>query len=150
MNRELLNAIEGIIKERDETMLLTFEHVRRVQILTYEFLEKLLSSVIFHDKSKFNRQEFDDLVAQEVSGKKEYAKDDPHYSFNPHHPEHYENGIDDMNLLTIVEMLSGWKVDAEEQNRPFSEILKEYNQKYKVNDQLRKILENTAKQLNWL
>ena len=32
-----------------------------------------------------------------------------HYAVNGHHPEHYPNGIADMNLLDLIEMLADWK-----------------------------------------
>ena len=31
-----------------------------------------------------------------------------HYKRNRHHPEHFENGIKDMNLIDILEMLIDW------------------------------------------
>lgn len=31
-----------------------------------------------------------------------------HYSINPHHPEHYENGICGMNIVDLSEMLIDW------------------------------------------
>jgi hypothetical protein len=33
---------------------------------------------------------------------------DHHYAENRHHPEHYKNGISDMNLIDIVEMFCDW------------------------------------------
>ncbi len=32
-----------------------------------------------------------------------------HYSKNKHHPEHWDNGIEDMRLLDIVEMFLDWR-----------------------------------------
>ena len=32
-----------------------------------------------------------------------------HYEINSHHPEHYKNGIEDMTLFDIIEMLMDWK-----------------------------------------
>ena len=33
---------------------------------------------------------------------------DHHYKHNAHHPEHYKNGIDGMNIVDIVEMFCDW------------------------------------------
>ena len=36
-----------------------------------------------------------------------------HYKNNRHHPEHFENGINDMTLIDIVEMVCDWMAAAE-------------------------------------
>ena len=32
-----------------------------------------------------------------------------HYEDNCHHPEHYRNGIHDMNMVDLIEMLCDWR-----------------------------------------
>jgi len=32
-----------------------------------------------------------------------------HYKINRHHPEHYQNGIDDMSIYDLLEMICDWK-----------------------------------------
>lgn len=34
---------------------------------------------------------------------------DHHYAKNRHHPEHFENGIQGMNLVDLIEMFCDWK-----------------------------------------
>ena len=34
---------------------------------------------------------------------------DHHYANNRHHPEHWPNGINDMTLMDLIEMLADWK-----------------------------------------
>jgi len=36
-----------------------------------------------------------------------------HYALYRHHPEHFQNGIDDMNLIDLVEMFADWKASSE-------------------------------------
>jgi hypothetical protein len=35
-----------------------------------------------------------------------------HYAANRHHPEYFKDGINDMNLIDIVEMLADWMASA--------------------------------------
>jgi len=36
-----------------------------------------------------------------------------HYKNNRHHPEHFNNGIDEMNLVDLIELLCDWKAASE-------------------------------------
>lgn len=36
-----------------------------------------------------------------------------HYAMNDHHPEHHPNGVQDMHLGQIIEMLADWKASTE-------------------------------------
>ena len=69
-----------------------------------------------------------------------------HYAHNRHHPEHHKNGIKDMNLIDLIEMLCDWKSSSMRHND--GNILKsiEINQsRFGYSEDLRIILENTAK-----
>ena len=69
-----------------------------------------------------------------------------HYAVNRHHPEHYPNGINGMDLVDIVEMLCDWKAASLRQHD--GNLLKsiEANAKrFNINKQLLEILLNTAK-----
>mgnify|MGYP001576204131 CR=1 FL=1 len=69
-----------------------------------------------------------------------------HYAYNRHHPEHFKHGIKDMNLIDILEMLCDWKSSSMRHND--GNILKsiEINQsRFDFSDELRTLLENTAK-----
>lgn len=69
-----------------------------------------------------------------------------HYAVNRHHPEHYPNGVNGMDLVDIVEMLCDWKAASLRQHD--GNLLKsiEANAKrFNINKQLLEILENTAK-----
>jgi hypothetical protein len=116
-----------------------------------------------HDNSKFSPEEFD-VYAANVQHFNKYVFDtkeerelreriEPgavhHRKRNRHHPEHFENGIDDMNLIDVLEMLVDWKSASTrtpgDSLRKGLPILKE---KYNISPQLLKILENTAKDFN--
>ena len=69
-----------------------------------------------------------------------------HYDMNPHHPEHYKNGIKDMDLVDICEMICDWKAASERHND--GDIMKsiEINQeRFGYSDELKSILKNTVK-----
>jgi hypothetical protein len=64
----------------------------------------------------------------------------------PHHPEHFKDGVDDMNLLDIMEMFCDWKAAGERHND--GNILKSIERnadRFGLSPQLVRILENTAK-----
>jgi hypothetical protein len=71
-----------------------------------------------------------------------------HNANNRHHPEHYANGIKDMTLVDILEMICDWKSSSMRHND--GNILKsiELNQKrFGFSEELKQILINTA---HWL
>ena len=73
-----------------------------------------------------------------------------HYANNRHHPEHYPNGIDDMNLLDLIEMFCDWKAATLRHND--GNLLKsiEHNAKrFKMSKQLETIFNNTAELIDY-
>ena len=76
---------------------------------------------------------------------------DHHYVHNTHHPEHYPNGIDGMSLLDLTEMLMDWKVASERHPGAMSiaDSIELSSQRFSVNEQLKKILLNTAREIGW-
>ena len=72
-----------------------------------------------------------------------------HYATYRHHPEHFQNGINDMNLIDIVEMIADWKAASERQKDGNLLVSIEKNAKrFHLDDQLKQILINTAKTLD--
>lgn len=72
-----------------------------------------------------------------------------HYATYRHHPEHFQNGINDMNLIDIVEMIADWKAASERQKDGNLLVSIEKNAKrFHIDDQLKQILINTAKTLD--
>jgi hypothetical protein len=143
----------------------TLEHIRKVQYLLEACRIKLMNRAWVHDKSKLDEPEksgFDSTIPKLKNltyGSPEYQEClkemqpflDHHYEHNSHHPEHYENGIDDMSLFDILEMLMDWKA-ATERMKDGGDIHKsiEINQKrFNISPQLTKILINTANEMMW-
>ena len=73
-----------------------------------------------------------------------------HYKVNRHHPEHFENGINVMTLVDLVEMLCDWKAATlRMKDGDFQKSL-EYNKaRFQIGDQLLQILKNTAEYFGW-
>lgn len=147
--------------EEKATNFETMRHIERVRNLLNVFAQDLLKRGERHDQSKLVPPEvayFTELtpklagVTYNSSEYKAFLKElkpalDHHYANNDHHPEHFKAGIEDMTLPQITEMLADWKAASERHND--GNILKsiEINcERYGINPQLRKILENTAKQ----
>lgn len=137
----------------------TLKHIKRVNELLIQSAKMILDRAIKHDSTKLvspEKEAFDILTPRlnklkfgspEYEQSKNELKDalDHHYARNSHHPQHYKNGINDMDLFDVIEMFIDWKASSERQND--GNILKsiEFNkQHFGISEQLTKIFENTA------
>ena len=69
---------------------------------------------------------------------------DHHYANNSHHPEHFKNGIDDMSLIDLLELLADWKGSTlRNKNGNIRKSLEINKERFKISDQLYNILNNT-------
>lgn len=119
-----------------------------------------------HDASKLQspEKEYFDMYAPELSnlefGTPEYKAStdrlkpalEHHYANNSHHPQHYENGINGMNLFDIVEMFFDWKASGSRGKAGTGNIYKSIDiqaERFGISKQLRQILINTAKYLKY-
>lgn len=140
----------------------TLLHIKRVNELLGNFAIELIKRGQVHDNSKLDspEKEYFDTFIPKLKGStygsdeyKEYLEDlkpalDNHYKENSHHPEHYENGIDGMNLYDLVEMFLDWK-EATERHED-GDIMKsiEYNiKRFNMSEQVANIFRNTVKQM---
>lgn len=142
-----------------ETMVQTYEHKQNVSKFISFILHDLIIRSIYHDNSKLESPEVDIFteytpkLANSTYGSDEYHQFlkemkpalDNHYANNPHHPEHYDNGIKDMDLVDLIEMICDWKAATLRHND--GDIYKsiELNQKrFGYSDELRQIFKNTV------
>jgi len=140
----------------------TIEHMLTVAKYISTIITMLSVRIKRHDKSKLEspEKEIFDIYTPKLKnttyGSSEYKKNlkemkvalDHHYSDtdNTHHPEHFKNGIRDMNLVDLIEMLCDWK--AATLRHADGDILKsiEVNQKrFKYSNDIKQILINTVK-----
>lgn len=143
----------------------TLLHIKRVAQLLTEAAAELIKRANIHDDSKLQSPEkelFDEYtpkLAASVYGTDEYKQMlanlkvalDHHYAHNTHHPEHYTNGINGMNLFDVMEMFFDWKA-ATERHAGSGDLYKsiEINkERFQMSPQLAEIFVNTAKKLGY-
>jgi hypothetical protein len=142
----------------------TMLHIRTVQALLFGIIGLLNDRCERHDESKLQSPEkeaFDEFTPHLrglTYGSDEYRACleamkpalDHHYALNTHHPEHYANGVNDMDLLDVLEMLSDWKAATERHaDGSILDSLKINRQRFGLSEQLYKIMLNTVLNLQW-
>jgi len=137
----------------------TKEHIQAVDSLVQVLCSELLERGKNHDATKLLEPEksvFDEFTPKlkdSTYGSDEYkgylaemqVALEHHYGNNRHHPEHFANGIQGMNLIDLCEMIADWKVAT--QRHTDGDILKsiDINQKrFGYSDELKQILINTV------
>lgn len=143
-----------------ECQVETQKHIELVRKFIRLFTDKLTTRGVDHDKLKLKSPEveifteFTPKLADTTYGTEEYNSFlqemkpalDHHYANYRHHPEHFVDGVNDMNLIDLVEMICDWKASTLRHND--GNLLKsiEVNAKrFEMSEQLTKILVNTAK-----
>lgn len=137
----------------------TLYHIRRVNEFLLRFSQKIIERAINHDATKLHEPEksgFEAATAKlsectynspEYKASLEQLKPilEHHYRFNSHHPQHYRHGIDDMDLLDILEMFADWMAASERQLGGSMQGSIDHNRHlFNMSDQLVRIFENTA------
>lgn len=143
----------------------TQSHINRVRELLAQVEKELLNRGVDHDASKlvepeisvFN--EYTPKLKASTYGSQDYTEMREamggalvhHYANNRHHPEHWPNGVRDMNLIDLMEMLADWKAATERMdtgNLAYSII---HNQeRFDMSTELTELLYRTAEELGWL
>lgn len=136
----------------------TLEHIRYVQRLLNKFAVILINRGEVHDKSKLEFPEVSYFAeytpklaestynSPEYNGFKNAIKPalDHHYANNRHHPEHFPDGINGMNLADIFEMFCDWYAAGKRHNNGNMKYsISENKRRFNISDQLTKIFENT-------
>jgi Family of unknown function (DUF5662) len=146
-------------QDREATMHETGKHRANVTMALLKLADELNARAYRHDNSKDQQPELDVFVEFTPKlrdctyGSEEYkgflasmgVALAHHYEANSHHPEHFENGIDGMNLLDLVEMFCDWKAatmrHADGDLKKSIEINKD---RFKMSDQLAQIFRNSV------
>ena len=140
----------------------TIKHIHLVRSYLYKMILELDKRAREHDQSKLESPEQEIFgewtpeLAKVEYGTEDYTKllekvkpaIDHHYSKNRHHPEFHKNGINDMNLIDLVEMLVDWRAATERnKNGNIRKSLEVNATRYGIDPQLCQILSNTVKEL---
>jgi hypothetical protein len=143
----------------------TLKHSLRVGELMGQPVKELVDRSVRHDRSKtedpelavFN--EFTPKLKDSTYGSAQYkafladmkAGLDHHYAENRHHPEHFENGVNGMTLVDLIEMLADWRAATERHaDGSLVKSLRIQKERFGISDQLNEILWNTARHFRWL
>lgn len=138
----------------------TKEHIRQIRVFTERIAEAIIDRGDYHDQSKLHSPEkeiYDEYIPKlaetdyEGEEYKTYLEEmkvalSHHYSKNRHHPEYHANGIHDMNLVDLIEMLCDWK--AATMRHEDGDIMEsiEFNQKrFGYDDGIKQLMINTVK-----
>ena len=139
------------------------KHIELVRKYINIAIDNLRKRADFHDKSKLEEPEveyfakYNSKLAELTYNSDEYKKCleelkpalECHYAKNDHHPEFYPNGINDMDMFSIIEMLCDWIASTDRQHD--GNILKSISdnvKRFKLSDQLEKIIINTINRIN--
>lgn len=148
-----------LTKDQKATNNDTFRHIERVRNLLNLGIVELLKRGELHDQTKLEAPEVEGFtehtknLATCTYGSAEYSEFlkklkptlEHHYANNRHHPEHHKNGVDDMNLIDLFEMICDWKAASERHNDGNIRKSIEHNaNRFNMSPQLVKIFENTA------
>lgn len=148
----------SLTQKQKMTNLDTLSHIVKVRNYLNQCVRELLTRGETHDQTKLEQPELDIFaeytakLAQCTYGSEEYEQNraemasalEHHYANNRHHPEHFKNGVNDMNLLDLIEMFCDWKASSERHNDGNLRKSIDINGKrFEMSEQLIKIFENT-------
>lgn len=146
-----------------ECQVETQKHIEQVRKYIRFMIDKIDMRGVKHDASKLESPEVEIFAEYTPKlnatsfGTEEYYTNleqmkpalDHHYAANRHHPEHFVNGVDDMTLIDIIEMICDWKASTLRHND--GNLLKsiEINaERFQMDGQLLQILINTARMID--
>ena len=125
-----------------------------------DFISRFQRQVAKHDASKLVSPEKDGfdkytpMLAKIEFGSPEYKKClselqhpylDHHYANNSHHPEHYNNGINGMNLFDFIEMFCDWQAAVRRnKNGDIRKSIEINKERFKMEPQVALVLSNTV------
>lgn len=134
-------------------------HKQLVKQYMDNFIDSLFFRAIHHDDSKLEEPEStmfvewtpklklldfgSDEYRQALSNMGDALK--CHYDNNYHHPEHFENGINGMTLIDLLEMVCDWKAAAQAKQVPVN--LEYLSNRFGISSQLVDIIFNTVEAL---
>ena len=142
-----------------ESKFKTLRHVETVRNFLNSVISELMNRQEKHDQSKLEPEEVETFekytpkLRDLTYGSDEYRQClkemkpaiDHHNSVNRHHPEYFGTGINEMNLIDLMEMLCDWKAAGMRHND--GDIFKSISinkKRFGISDQLESILVSTA------
>lgn len=143
----------------------TYEHIAEVRGRLLHVAQDLIDRAHVHDASKLEEPEL--LVFDEYTPKlrsSTYGSDEykrflegmgeglrHHYAGNDHHPEHFPGGVQDMNLVQVIEMLADWKAATlRHADGSLQRSIVQNAERFGYGKEFMTLLLNTASYFGWL
>jgi hypothetical protein len=151
----------------DAERLNTWKHMHQVRRYLKQVTQELEDRALHHDLSKLDEPEAEAFAKANMGmalhgityGSDEYKQRikeilgsalEHHYAENAHHPEYHMNGVDDMTLIDLMEMLADWKAATLRHNDgDIMRSLEINKERFGLSPQLAMILANTVRNLDW-
>lgn len=142
----------------DITVKYILEHIDRVRKKLNKLIKELTKRANDHDASKLREPELTywrqmDQEKRYDYGTPEYERKikkyeflmEMHYKANRHHPEHFHNGISDMTLVDLTEMLCDW-LSYKEKMRVSEAIklIEDQSKRFHYSEEIKNMLINTC------
>jgi len=137
----------------------TLKHINEVRTNIWKLIQELDKRGQQHDASKFQSPERE-IFAENLPelGKVEYASPEyqrllekvkpateHHYAHNRHHAEHWPNGMNDMDLVDLAELLCDWSAATKRnKNGNIHRSIEINSKRYNMPPMLAQILTNTT------
>ena len=137
-----------------ETML----HIQQVATNLNIVVKELLHRGEMHDRTKLESPEVEYFTEHTHKlceldyGSEEYLKSledlkpalDHHYAKNRHHAAHFAHGVDDMNIIDVIEMFCDWAATCHRQyDGNLRKSLERNTKRFDISPQLASIFENS-------
>jgi hypothetical protein len=153
------------MSERYDSRPDTHTHIGEVRTRLLAVAQDLIGRADRHDASKLVSPEvqvFDEYTPKlkdSTYGSDEYKQFlvgmgeglKHHYAANDHHPEHFANGIEDMNLVQLLEMLADWKAATlRHADGDLCRSIEQNAERFGYGDEIKRLLTHTASYFGWL
>jgi hypothetical protein len=148
------------LTEETKTLLTILRHQALVRKYLLQLAKALEARALVHDLSKLQLDEFSGFVEiQQIA--RQHKLDSPEYKAsinhqavqlhlarNPHHPEYHDDGIYDMSLLDLIEMVTDWKAAGETYGKTsLEESLPIQKERFKMTDEQYRLIQLIAEDL---
>jgi hypothetical protein len=142
----------------------TQAHIEKVRDLLGEVADTLAYRGAVHDRSKLEEpevsafNEYTPKLRDSTYGSDEYKGFlvgmgdalNHHYANNRHHPEYHPNGIRDMTLVDLIEMLADWKAATlRHADGDLARSIAQNRERFGYDEHMERLLLQTAEWMGW-
>lgn len=155
----MTDNLSDLSLEERATNYETYKHIDLVTKLLLAMQIEISKRIATHDRSKLESPEvsifteFTPKLASVSYGTQEYFERlkqmkpalDSHYAHNRHHPEFFENGVNDMNLIDLLEMMVDWYASCcRHSDGDINRSIEINRSRFGLSDQLTQILKKSV------